>query len=83
MTDRPNTFVVRSSDDRRLAVALLATPSVFSVDLSETGLSVRTSDRGALARILPRVARELDIRLREIRPTDDSLESVFSYLVAR
>jgi ABC-2 type transport system ATP-binding protein len=83
MTDRPNTFMLRSSDDRRLAVALLATPSVFSVELGETGLVVRTSDRGALTRVLPQVARELDIRLREMRSTDDSLESVFSYLVER
>jgi ABC-2 type transport system ATP-binding protein len=83
MTDRPNTFIIRSSDDRRLAVALLATPSVFSVELSEAGLAVRTSDRGALTRILPGAARTLSIRLREIRPTDDSLESVFSYLVDR
>ena len=31
----------------------------------------------------PRLARDADIRLLEIRPTDESLESVFSYLVDR
>ena len=36
-----------------------------------------------MTRELPRLARDADIRLLEIRPTDESLESVFSYLVDR
>jgi ABC-2 type transport system ATP-binding protein len=32
---------------------------------------------------VPRIARQESITLFEIRPTDDSLESVFSYLVRR
>ncbi len=83
MIDRPHTFHVRSSDDRRLAALLLAEPSVFSVELATTGMMVRTADRGALARHLPRAARDGAIRLLEVRPTDESLESVFSYLVER
>jgi ABC-2 type transport system ATP-binding protein len=51
--------------------------------LTEGGIVVRTADRGALTRQLPRSARTADIRLLEIRPTDESLESVFSYLVDR
>jgi len=42
---------------------------------------VRTADRGAMTRELPRLARDIGVRLLEIRPTDESLESVFSYLV--
>jgi ABC-2 type transport system ATP-binding protein len=83
MTDRPHTFTVRSSDDRRLAAALLADVSVFGVEVGSAGIVVRTSDRGALTRALPRTARDAAIRLREIRPTDESLESVFTYLVER
>jgi ABC-2 type transport system ATP-binding protein len=83
MTDRPHTFRVRSSNDRQLATALLGHPSVFSVDLTPEGIVIRTSERGALARAFPRVARETGTRLYEIRPTDESLESVFSYLVER
>ena len=83
MTDRPHTFLVRSSDDRRLAAALLAESSVFAVELTPTGVVARTSDRGMLTRHLPRVARDQRIRLLEIHPTDQSLESVFSYLVER
>ena len=81
MTDRPNTFTIRSSDDRRLATALLALPAVFSVELADTGLGIRTSDRGALTRALPVIARREQIRILELRPTDESLESVFAYLV--
>jgi len=83
MTDRPHTFTVHSSDDRLLASALMAEPSVSGAELGGNGLSVRASDRGAFALALPRVARAAGIRLREVRPTDESLESVFSYLVRR
>jgi ABC-2 type transport system ATP-binding protein len=87
MTNRPHTFTLRSSDDRALAAALIAEACVFSVDLAddgaEGGLSIRTSDRGALTRVLPRRARDAGIRIYEILPTDESLESVFSYLVTR
>jgi ABC-2 type transport system ATP-binding protein len=83
MTDRPHTFTVRSSDDRRLAAALLSDGTVFGVELSPAGIVVRTTDRGAMTRGLTRTARDATIRLLEIRPTDESLESVFSYLVDR
>jgi ABC-2 type transport system ATP-binding protein len=85
MTDRPHTFTIRSSDDRRLATALMADATVFGVELAPAGITVRTSDRGAMTRHLARVARDASpsIRLLEIRPTDESLESVFSYLVDR
>jgi ABC-2 type transport system ATP-binding protein len=85
MTDRPHTFTIRSSDDRRLGAALLGHETVFGVELTPAGLVIRTADRTAMARNLSRVARDASpaIRLLEIRPTDESLESVFSYLVAR
>jgi len=83
MTDRPHTFTVRSSDDRRLGAALLADPSVFGAELTAGLLSVRTSDFGAFTLAVPRIARSEAISLFELRPTDDSLESVFSYLVRR
>jgi ABC-2 type transport system ATP-binding protein len=83
MTDRPHTFTVRSSNDRRLAAALLDEPSVFGAELAPNGLSVRTSDYGDFTRAVPRVARAAGITLFELRPSDDSLESVFSYLVRR
>jgi ABC-2 type transport system ATP-binding protein len=83
MTDRPHTFTVCSSDDRKLASTLLMDSTVFGVELTPAGIIVRTAERGAMARNLARVARDASIRLLEIRPTDESLESVFSYLVDR
>ena len=84
MTDRPHTFTVRSSDDRRLAAALLAEPSVFGAELVDGRLAVRTADYDGVhpgpAAGRPRRRRHASSRS---RPTDDSLESVFSYLVRR
>jgi ABC-2 type transport system ATP-binding protein len=83
MTHRPHVFTVHSSDDRRLAVALLATSPVVGVELEQAGgLTVRTSDYGAFARSLPAVAVAEGVRVTRLLPTDESLDSVFSYLVA-
>jgi ABC-2 type transport system ATP-binding protein len=84
MTNRPHTFTLKSTDDRRLAAELIAEPSVQSVDLArDGGLAIRTSDRGLFTRALPRRARAAGISIHELLPTDESLESVFNYLVKR
>jgi ABC-2 type transport system ATP-binding protein len=83
MTDRPHTFTVRSSDDRRLAAALMADPAVFGAELVAGHVAIRTADYDGFTRALPQVARTAAVTLFEVRPTDDSLESVFSYLVRR
>ncbi|WP_433535659.1 ABC transporter ATP-binding protein [Micromonospora sp. CA-249363] len=81
MTNRPHVFAVRSTDDRALAVALIAEPSVSAVELDRAGLTVRAGDYGAFTRALPRIALRQGIRVRQLVPSDESLESVFSYLV--
>jgi ABC-2 type transport system ATP-binding protein len=83
MTDRPHTFTVHSSDDRRLAAALVADESVFGVELDDERLTVRTSQFADFTRAAPRIAKAEGITLQELLPTDESLESVFSYLVKR
>jgi ABC-2 type transport system ATP-binding protein len=92
MTSRPHVFTVRSSDDRLLAstliggtltgAALTGRPAVTAVELTRAGLQVRTSDYGAFCRDIAVMARDHGIRLREVLPADESLESVFAYLVA-
>ncbi|MFB7218203.1 ABC transporter ATP-binding protein [Streptomyces sp. NPDC056227] len=84
MTDRPHRYLVRSSDDRALAAALIADPSTagIEVDLSEQALRIQAVDFGRFTTLLPKVAREHGIRLLTVSPSDESLESVFSYLVA-
>ncbi|UYM06626.1 ABC transporter ATP-binding protein [Solicola gregarius] len=83
MTDRPNRFVLRTADDRLLASTLLGDPSVRGARLRpEGGIEVEASDFGRFSEALPRLAREHGVRLHEVTPTDESLESVFSYLVS-
>jgi ABC-2 type transport system ATP-binding protein len=82
MTDRPHVFAVRSADDRRLAAAIIADGSARSVQLTDAGLRVEAVDFRRFTWLLPRVARDAQVRLLEVSPADESLESVFSYLVA-
>jgi len=83
MTDRPHTFMLRSSDNRALAAALVGNPAVYGVELSDGMLQVLTSEFAAFTLAAPAVARDAGVSIYELRPTDESLESVFSYLVRR
>ncbi|MEU4829850.1 ABC transporter ATP-binding protein [Streptosporangium sp. NPDC023615] len=83
MTDRPHLFRVRSSDDRRLASALIADASSGAVSLTEAGLEVQAVDFRRFTRLLPRVAKDAGVRLWQVSPSDEDLESVFSYLINR
>jgi ABC-2 type transport system ATP-binding protein len=82
MTHRPHVFAIRSTDDRRLAVALVAEAAVAGVDIGPDGLTVRAADYGTFARALPKIALREGILVRQVTPSDESLESVFAYLVA-
>lgn len=83
MTDRPHSFTLRSSDDRSLARELLAAPEVDAVALHDGLLTVRTGDYGALTRAVAPAAQRAGVSILEMRPADESLESVFAYLVRR
>ena len=43
---------------------------------------MRTTDFGAFTAQIAVLARDEGIRLRELLPTDESLESVFGYLIS-
>ena len=89
MTERPHQYVVRSSDDRALAAAVIADGSAFGVELrADPGgaggaLHVQAADVGRFSHALPALAAEHGVRLFEVTPADESLESVFAYLVGR
>ena len=89
MTERPHRYTVRSDDDRALAAAVVARGGVSGIELvaatgpAQASLAVAVSDRATFVRALPALAAEHGIRLYEVSPTDESLESVFSYLVGR
>jgi ABC-2 type transport system ATP-binding protein len=82
MTNRPHVFVVRSSDDRSLGAALIGRDAVRAVELTQNGLQVLASDYGTFTRELAGLSRDHGIRLTEVLPSDESLESVFTYLLA-
>lgn len=81
MDDRPQRVEVRCDAARTLAAALVGEGPVDGVSLTDGVLTLETSDGAALARAIPRLARSHGIRLDEVRPLDDDLESVFRYLV--
>ncbi len=83
MIDRPHSFTLRSSDDRRLARELLLEAEIDAVELRDGMLTVRTGDYGALTRAIAPAAHRAGVSILELRPADESLESVFSYLVRR
>lgn len=83
MTERPHQYTISSSDDRRLAAAIIADGSADTVDLTSGTLAVQAPDLGVFVHALPRLARDHGIRLLDVSPADESLESVFAYLVAR
>ncbi|QIK74274.1 ABC transporter ATP-binding protein [Nocardioides piscis] len=84
MTDRPVRYSMSSSDDRALAAVLMSRAAVTAVALRHpTGLEVQVSDLGTFASELPSLARTHGVTLFDLSPSDDSLESVFSYLVDR
>lgn len=83
MTERPHQYTIASSDDRRLAAALVAAGAADGVTLQGGSLAVQTSDWGRFVHALPQVARQSGVRLLDVSPADESLESVFAYLVAR
>ncbi|MGE0304715.1 MAG: ABC transporter ATP-binding protein [Acidimicrobiia bacterium] len=83
MDDRPRHVLVRSSDGRRLAASLVGLDAVGGVtfDPSRDGLVIQTLQARELATSLPRIARASAVRLLEVRPLDDSLESLFREIV--
>lgn len=80
---------VRCSDPRRLAAALVREPMTISVrieprsDSLPPGVVVETSDVRALYRGAPAIAQREGVRLYEVSALDDSLASVFAYVVGR
>ncbi|GAA0615479.1 ABC transporter ATP-binding protein [Sporichthya brevicatena] len=96
MTERPHRYTIRSGDDRALAAAIIAERCASAVELvvpnnarvapgvnADANLQVQATDVGEFVRVLPRIAHQRGIRLYEVSPADESLESVFAYLVSR
>ena len=84
MDERDHAVRIRADAPRRLAAALIAEPATRAVRLDGDGrLIAETNDVRAFYRAVPAVARREGVRLLEVQPTDESLTSVFAYLVER
>ena len=84
LDERPYHVRVLCDDARRLAAGIVALPSVDAVHVDPDGaLVVLSRNVRDLQVELPRLAHASRIRLRRVEPLDDSLESVFGYLVER
>jgi len=83
MDEHPHTVALRARDPRRLASAVVGTPSVLSLSFGSEGewLTVQTSRPDELYSALQEVA--VDAGVTEMYSPDEDLESVFRYLVAR
>ena len=81
MTDKPRQVFVECSEPRRLASALIGTDGVVGVHVKDGQLRIEASDAGGLARLLPQIALDSGISITNVEPLDESLESVFRYLV--
>jgi ABC-2 type transport system ATP-binding protein len=75
---------VKCDDPRRLAAALVVEPVTTSIRLTADGRFVaETNDIRQFSRLVPDIARREGIRLFEMQPVDESLTSVFAYLVGK
>ena len=81
MTDKPRRIYVDTTDPRKLAAALIAGSDVLGVQVDGGTVHVETRDAGDLARRLPSIAIDHSIAISKVEPVDESLESVFRYLV--
>ena len=70
------------NDPRKLAAAAVGLPSVDAVHVDpDVALLILSRNVLDVQIELPRLAQAGDISLRRVEPLDDSLESVFGYLV--
>lgn len=84
LEERPFQVRIGASKQREMAAALVGLDAVESVSLTvDGGIEVLTRNVAELQRMAPRLAQQTDSHLYRIEPLDDSLESVFSYVVQR
>ena len=84
LDERPYHVRLLSDSPREHASALVKLESVDAVNIDPDGALVVLSRNVRDLQIeLPRLAKASSIRVRRVEPLDDSLESVFGYLVER
>jgi len=83
MSDIPYRVRIDTDVPRSLASALMSLESVIGTTIEDRTLLVETTDLPGLGTELPGIARGMNARVTQFEPEDESLESVFRYLVRR
>ena len=83
MDDIPYVIRIGTDKPRDVGAAMFSAGTVSSVQASDDILVVQTSNVALLGNETPRFAAECGARLTSFAPQDESLESVFRYLVER
>jgi ABC-2 type transport system ATP-binding protein len=84
LDERPFQVRIASSDSRLLASELMKLDAIDSVTMQDDGtLLVLSRNVAVLQTSVARLAKVQGVRLHRVEPMDESLESVFTYVVAR
>ena len=84
LDERPYKVRITTDRPREMAAELMRLDEVESVAIeSGNAIVALSTDVRALQRSVPRLAQRMSIRLLRVEPLDESLESVFSYVVSR
>jgi len=81
MSDQPRLIRIDTDLPRSLARRLIAKEWIEAVRIDQAGIEIRTSDAKALGGDIAVAAHEVGAVVTSVSPEDESLESVFSYLV--
>ncbi|MEX1093476.1 MAG: ABC transporter ATP-binding protein [Acidimicrobiia bacterium] len=81
MSDKPRRVYIETDQTRKLASALLQLDGVVGIELDDDRLTLQVTDARGFARGLPPILADGHYSVRRVEPTDESLESVFRYLV--
>lgn len=81
MSDKPRRVYIETDQTRKLASALLQLDGVVGIELEDDRLTLQVTDAQGFARGLPTILADGHYAVSRVEPTDESLESVFRYLV--
>ena len=83
MDNRPRRLRVASDQPRQLAATLMGQANISGVQLVGDHIEVDTDDIAGFSQVIAPLSQQAKVRLYEVEPLDDDLESVFKYLVGR
>jgi ABC-type multidrug transport system ATPase subunit len=78
---KPHRLLLRSTAPRALARELVSLPQVQGIEVDETSVEVAIGGEPGFYRQLTALGARADSLVAEVVPVDDSLASVFGYLV--